>query len=600
MSENVDSNNALSNERESNDAVAEYLHRASLACDAGDAILGMHLYLAAFEKAQSLQPLDDATDDAALDGLKCAWRLACAHKERSLAEYIFEKLEPYLSSGEIDKYADELQDLAIDKLEEFGFSRDTIQDITDAISSDVLGPDARLLKVEQISSPTFLESLTSSGSSVATAAPKDNSATADIANAILNAMPQALANMGGLQGLLDAQGQQGSQNSQGSQGLVASQNPQGSQGAQGVENPQGSQGLQGLQNVQNGQGLQGPQNAQGAQNQQNPQMPQNMQDLGALFARAMQEAHAHTISAHERITYKDLVGYDDVIKTMHTYGIGLQHDSEFEELIDLLNARHGLDTMPVADTLLFCSPEREDADHFMAATLGELNLPAIRMHMEENMQGLPVLCVMVQADNPPKLNAAHDEFTGAGVLMLEDLDMWLSPTMETSDDFGGFIMAQLTRGAREAINLIHSAVENPEVYVLASATSAEDIDPFFLDLLSPFSVVEIGVPTPEDRVAIWMDIAREHPSLRAINRSDLVRYSAGIPRFDIYMAAREAIDQSYKQGLAQRKYIPVTRENIFEKLAAYQPTDSDEYHALEEAVIRDFRASLDNIDDLLD
>ena len=591
MSENVDSNNALSNEHESNDAVAEYLHRASLACDAGDAILGMHLYLAAFEKAQSLQPLDGATDDAALDGLKCAWKLACAHKERSLAEYIFEKLEPYLSSGEIDKYADELQGLAIDKLEEFGFSRDTIQDITDAISSDVLGPDARLLKVEQISSPTFLESLTSSGSSVATAAPKDNSATTDIANAILNALPQALQTPQGIQGMPGVPGAQGVQG-----GL---QNPQGLQGVQDVQNTQGLQGPQNAQNAQNVQNLQGPQNAQGAQNQPNTQMPQNMQDLSALFARAMQEAHAHNISAHERITYKDLVGYDDVIKTMHTYGIGLQHDSEFEELIDLLNARHGLDTMPVADTLLFCSPEREDADHFMAATLGELNLPAIRMHMEENMQGLPVLCVMVQADNPPKLNAAHDEFTGAGVLMLEDLDMWLSPAAEISDDFGGFIMAQLTRGAREAINLIHSAVENPEVYVLASATSAEDIDPFFLDLLSPFSVIEIGEPTPEDRVAIWMDLAREHPSLRAINCSDLVRYSAGIPRFDIYMAAREAIDQSYKQGLSQRKYIPVTRENIFEKLAAYQPTDSDEYHALEEAVIRDFRASLDNIDDLL-
>ena len=98
---------------------------------------------------------------------------------------------------------------------------------------------------------------------------------------------------------------------------------------------------------------------------------------------------------------------------------------------------------------------------------------------------------------------------------------------------------------------------------------------------------------------MWMEIAREHPSLRGVNRSDLVRFSAGMPRFDMYMAAREAIEEAYKDGLVLRRYVPVTRENLFEKLAAYQPLDSEEYLALEEAVVRDFRADLDHIDDLL-
>ena len=48
-----------------------------------------------------------------------------------------------------------------------------------------------------------------------------------------------------------------------------------------------------------------------------------------------------------------------------------------------------------------------------------------------------------------------------------------------------------------------------------------------------------------------------------------------------------------------RRYVPVTRENLFEKLAAYQPLDSEEYLALEEAVVKDFRADLEHIDDLL-
>ena len=161
------------------------------------------------------------------------------------------------------------------------------------------------------------------------------------------------------------------------------------------------------------------------------------------------------------------------------------------------------------------------------------------------------------------------------------------------------MFSQLSRGAREAIGLVRSAVENPDVFVLASAAEAGEIDPFFYDLLEPLSIVDIDYPTPEERVGIWMEIAREHPSLRGVNRSDLVRYSASMPRYDMYMAAREAIEEAYKEGLVSRRYVPVTRENLFEKLAAYQPLDSEEYLALEEAVVKDFRADLEHIDDLL-
>ena len=112
-------------------------------------------------------------------------------------------------------------------------------------------------------------------------------------------------------------------------------------------------------------------------------------------------------------------------------------------------------------------------------------------------------------------------------------------------------------------------------------------------------MVEIDYPTPEERIEIWMDLAHAHPSLRGVNRSDLVRYSAGMPRFDMYMAAREAIEEAYKDSLMLRKYIPVTRDNLFDKLAAYQPLDSREYRELEDAVIRDFRAGLDQLEDML-
>ena len=495
---------------------SEYLRRAAQACAAGDAVLGMHLYLAAFERAQHAD--GSAPDDEALDGMKQAWRLACALKERSIAEYVFERLEPFLSSEETAACAEQLQDLALDKLEEFGLSREDLEDMTDMISQDFLGVEgARLMRVEHITSPS---------PATKSEAPRKS------ALAQSDEPPASVSSRAGLGLAADAAAPGG--------GRAAN--------VSGAEDP---------------------------------------------------AAHA-IVSTIESVTYKELVGYDETVALMRDFGLGMQKDPEFQQLVEQLNARHGVDRMPASDALLFRSPAREDANRFMAATLGELDLPAIRMHMEENLQGMPVLCVMAQADRQPKLNAARNAFEGAGVLLLEDLDLWVSPMADPmSDDFGGFLMASLSRGAREAISLIRSAVENPDVYVLASASESGEIDPFFYDLLEPLSVVDIDYPTESERSDIWMEIARDHPSLRGVDQAALVRYSTQMPRYDMYMAAREAVEEAYKASLMARRYVPVTADNLFDKLAAYQPLDSDEYRALEDAVVSDFRRELEHLEDLL-
>lgn len=76
--------------------------------------------------------------------------MACDLKERSLAEYIFGKLDPFLSAGSPRSGSERLQQLALDKLEEFGLSRGDLQDVAEAISKDLLGFDAKLFKVEPL------------------------------------------------------------------------------------------------------------------------------------------------------------------------------------------------------------------------------------------------------------------------------------------------------------------------------------------------------------------------------------------------------------------------------------------------------------------
>ncbi len=551
-------------DRERRPAASDYLASAAAAGADGQRVLSMHLYLTAFEEAAK----GGFPGEPAVSGLHEAWNIACDLKERSLAEYIFERLEPYLSADEMQECADRLQNLALDKLEEFGLSREELEDMAEMISQDYLGGALPFMQFEKIdlSAPGSFAAKGAAPSGRERMGARDGSAdqsAADIESALAradepdddDAAPKAAEpSLGGPA----ASGSGASPSGEGS-GRIAQPSAQDGSPDAASQKPDGILGI--------------------------PGMPVSEQ------MRIMEET----------VTYADLSGYHGAVAAMRQFGIGVKNDRRYLDLIETLNRQHGVDRVPVADTLLFRSPAREDANRFMLATLGELNLPMIRMVMEENFQGLPVLCVMTQSGRRPRVNMQHAGFEGPGVLVLEDIDLWNvpDPDFDPADIPAGLSAANLSRAVRETLNFVRSAVDNPDVYVLATASTAEEIDPFFYDLLDPVSIIDIDYPTQAERTEIWVEIAADHPSMRGIDRSALVRYSEGMPRFDLYMAAREAIEEAYKQSLNSGEYTPVTGQNIFEKMAAYQPLDSKEFRALETEVLRDFRRDLDHLDDLL-
>ena len=559
MFEDIDASSSPSQNNEFENSCSSYMRRAAKACSAGDNELGLHLYLAAYEKGT--HGSDAPAEDAAF-ALRKAWVLAVQLKERSLAEYIFEKLEPLLDSNELAVCASQLQNMALEKLEEFGLSREDLQEMTDMISQDIfgMGMPGRVMKVEHLTLP--------SGKIPSKSEPVSDDAL--------------------------EQSDEGNEVSEIDSVDVAADSaqpaePQAEDSACPQSEP--STAIKALQAATDGSTSESLKAA--PQPEKAAAQPES--------ENAVENADAHVVvSTLDNISYAELSGYQKAIQTMRNFGIGMQDDPEFQGFVDMLNARYGLDRMPAADSFLFRAPAREDAHRFMTATLGELKLPVLRMYMEENLQGAPILCVMAQADNHPRLNAARNSFEGPGVLMLEDLDLWENPVADMGDDLGGFMLSALSRGAREAISLIRSAVENPDVFVLASASDAGGIDGFFYDLLEPLTVVDIELPTDEERAEIWEEITSDHPSLAGISLAQLVAFSSGMPRYDIYMAAREAIEDAYKASLMERQYVPVSADMLFEKLAAYQPLESEEYRALEDAVVRRFREGLEgSVDDLL-
>ena len=633
----------------------DYLERAAHAYKEGDLVLAMHLYLAAYEQAVALDP--GIASSAALTSLREAWNLACELKERSMAEYVFEKIEPFLSGEEIAHYANKLQSLALDRLEEYGFSREELQDMADMISQDFIDSEGSIFKVESISIPRVMaaspvgEATLSeeagatpygeSGQVVTSSAdsefePADDSVSEQTAAARKRGKPEEVG-MGvaapvdfNPYDMYDTSSVGKSYHSATSDGSGAyvftrdvdrestlthgvlveesaeedTQVPQSEQPSAMGEQPPATDAQPPAAGEQPSAVSEQPQSEQpSAANGENvgPRSP-----IIPKPGVSMREAREELPSLPEipavstsHSGYRTLAGYHEAVSAMRDLGIGLQRDAGFLNFVKMMNARHGLDRMPALDTLLFRSPIVEDATRFVDATIDEIGLPVVRMSMEEGMQGSPMLCVTMQGNSRPKMNHANNRFDGPGILVLDDLDMWVMPQIpENVEGIAGFMMANISRGAREAMNLIRSAVEDPDVFVLATASTQGEVDPFFYDMLEPISIVDIAYPTESEREDIWREIMRNHPSMRTLDMKTLLRYSAGLARFDIYMAARAAIEEAYKLGLAQHRYLPVAEQNIFDKLANCQPLDSDEYKAIEDAIVDGFREELDDLEGL--
>lgn len=504
---------------------ADYLSAAREAKRAGDKVLAMHLYMTAYEESCKRSPLPDMD---AIGALREAWEVACDLRERSMAEYIFDKLEPHLTGDETEQFARRLQDLALDKLSEFGISRADLEDMADLISEEI-GAHAHISGITPIVSTLYPES-------------EDDAQ---------EAQPE---------GQLDeAQGQQAEQSEGAAEGDASAE--------------------------------------ESAPEADAPAAPKaRIVGVGKLGGAKDKAADART-TQRRGMDFSDLVGFDGIIEDTRALGIGIKQDEDYLLLIDTLRAQHGLDKLSANGTVVYRTSSREDASVFMTAVVGELGLPAMRVQMQPGPQGMPVLCVTVSADRQPRLTGRMT-LDAPGVLVLEDIDLWGAPLIEaaSASDGEGIMFANMARAAREAVTLISTAVSNPDIYVLASMAGDAPDQGYLYDLMEPMHIVDIYLPDEIERRAIWDRAALDHPSIRQLDLGRLTRLSRNLSRTDIATAAREAVEDAYRQSLKSRHYVPVTQEMMYEHISNFQPLDSDEYRQLEDAVVKEFRAQIERFE----
>lgn len=483
---------------------ADYFSAAREAKRAGDKVLAMHLYMTAYEEACKRGPLPDME---AVGALREAWEVACDLRERSMAEYIFDKLEPHLSPDETERFARRLQDLALDKLSEFGISRADLEEVADLISEEI-GAAAHISGVTPIMSTVYSRENATDSSSDESEAASDAVEASDSDD----------------------------------KGAAA----------------------------------------------------KNVSATTSPAKAAPSARHA----ARRGITFDDLVGFDGVIEDTRALGIGVAQDDEYRLLIDTLRSQHGLDKLSANGSVVFRTSSREDASLFMTAVVGELELPAMRVQMQPGPQGMPVLCVTVSADRQPRMTGRMS-LDAPGVLVLEDIDLWGAPLIEAASaaEGEGIMFANMARAAREAVTLIGTAVSNPDIYVLSSMAGDSADQGYLYDLMEPMHIIDIYLPDEVERRRIWERMAFDHPSVRRLDLSMLTRLSRNLSRSDIATAAREAVEDAYRQSLKARHYVPVTQEMMYEHISNFQPLESDEYRQLEDAVVKDFRMQLDRFEE---
>ena len=287
-------------------------------------------------------------------------------------------------------------------------------------------------------------------------------------------------------------------------------------------------------------------------------------------------------------TFETLVGFDDEIARLRESGIVQYPDPDYIEFVMQMKAQHGMHRAPVGNAVLFRCDVREDADRLMLAAANELGNPIIRIRVVEGLEGMQAMYVMAT----PGLGS--DGFDGPGTLILDGIDAWDAPAgFDISLQHIEAMAAATSSGALKTISLIRNAASDPQVTIFASASGPVDRKSPVALLVGPMVEFDIPAPSESERDAIWDHLMDKHVSMSALDRHELVALSRGLPRCDIFAAAHEAVAQAFRSSLQAREYVPVTRSNLLEKVAAYQPLDSEEYRKIEDSVVEDFLVEIE-------
>ena len=317
-------------------------------------------------------------------------------------------------------------------------------------------------------------------------------------------------------------------------------------------------------------------------------------------SRSEKEQKAYDEFLAQIPSYQEIHGFGEPIGAMKKLGFKVADNSEDANFINKLNAYHGISGPKMTSNYLFRSDLRDDTRMFMLSTFKEVGHKAVRFFVEHDISGNFELKMNVSSIKPSgPVNLAEILFEDSGVLILEDIDMWSHLLDAPFSSTPNPLQIHRARNITEVLNLIERALNDPDIFVLASASA--DCSNFLVveDLEIFFEIVDISCPTQAEKADLFDWLISQYPSLAQINVEKLTSLESTLSRCEIRNIAGDIVDDAYKYSFANKRVQKITTNDFLMKFSGVFIPESDEFKSISAEVVEDFMGDINSLEDFI-
>jgi AAA+ superfamily predicted ATPase len=280
---------------------------------------------------------------------------------------------------------------------------------------------------------------------------------------------------------------------------------------------------------------------------------------------------------------------------MRGFGFLSGGDERHRVFIERSAAMHGVPQLALDGTFLFVGPSREDVSLFAHATAGEIGFPVLHVAVDLDSQGNGIIKLVGPFKrgffgNPPDF---MDMVTPCTVL-IENIDllqeMFDNERQALKRGAGAFrsMMGMPARSMQaEITGYLRALRQKPGIVVMATSQRSDALREPLLGLLGLTHEIEVAAPGTDERRAVLVGFAGEHPSFAELDINTVARLSEGLSRNELVSAAHAAVEAAYRGSLRKGRYNHVALGDVLVQLALFLDHDSPLYRQVEdEAVIQ--------------
>ncbi|MDR2957505.1 MAG: hypothetical protein LBU61_04905, partial [Coriobacteriales bacterium] len=343
------------------------------------------------------------------------------------------------------------------------------------------------------------------------------------------------------------------------------------------------------------------------------------EDLATLDSQSSElseQQRSSTETGGWRLDYNHIVGYDQVMEQMKSFGFFRKGDEGLRRFADRVANLHGIGKLSLSQPFLFSGPDFNDVSFFAHATASEIGWPLLNIRVEVDERGNGTIKIAGPFRHrffggPPDLT----ELSTPCTVLLEDISAlqqifdaeqrsWsregLGQPGPNSPGYGGpnpWEGGPPRRSVRiEFGAYLRELINKPGVFFMATCRDGFQPSEYLTGIVGQMREIQIENPIADERKAIWERLQHDHTSMQGLDISRLVELSDGVPRTMLFGVAHHSLDEAYRASLSSGQYRPVRLADILTNLSGSIEQSSESYQQLEDAAVAEFLRDLEEND----